>query len=204
MCNLYRMTKSSSEIANLFGVTDNAIGGNHGELVYPGYPGLVVANGEVRTMTWGFPLSLKGKSGQLLKPKPVNNTRTDKLDSGFWRPSFESRRCLIPLSAFAEAEGLKGKKTRTWLSMANEELFTCAGIWRDSAEWGPVYSMVMTEASEHTNEIHDRMPVIIPLSGRKAWLFGDPGTARYLCVPYGDGLMIERTGEPWVRPAGTN
>jgi hypothetical protein len=31
-------------------------------------------------MVWGFPLVLKGKGGQALKPKPVNNARVDKLD----------------------------------------------------------------------------------------------------------------------------
>lgn len=44
----------------------------------------------MRTMTWGFPLSLTGKSGQKLKPKPVNNARADKLDSFMWRYSFAS------------------------------------------------------------------------------------------------------------------
>jgi len=33
-------------------------------------------------MVWSFPLVLKSKrTGEPLKPKPVNNTRTDKLDS---------------------------------------------------------------------------------------------------------------------------
>ena len=32
-------------------------------------------------MTWGFPLVVKRKSGQPLKPKPVNNTPANKLDS---------------------------------------------------------------------------------------------------------------------------
>src|SRR5690606_1938845 len=75
--------------------------------VYAGYSGLIVANGELRSMVWGFPLALKGKSGRPLKPKPVNNTRTDKLKSFMWRSSFEKRRCLIAVSAFAEAEGEK-------------------------------------------------------------------------------------------------
>ena len=56
-------------------------------------------------MVWGFPLVMKGKSGQPLKPKPVNNTRADKLDSFMWRYSFRERRCLIPVTEFAEAEG---------------------------------------------------------------------------------------------------
>ncbi len=45
--------------------------GNAGESVYPGDPGLVVANGPVRQMPWGFPLATKGKSGQLLKPRAI-------------------------------------------------------------------------------------------------------------------------------------
>ena len=64
-------------------------------------------------MAWRFLLVLNGAKGQPLKPKPVNNTRADKLDSFMWRYSFQERRCLIPVSQFAEAEGGKGFKTRT-------------------------------------------------------------------------------------------
>ena len=81
MCNLYRMTKSTAEVANLFkGVVGSV--GNFASEVYPGYPGLVFAKGELRSMVWGFPLVLKGKNGQPLKPRPVNNARSDKLDYG--------------------------------------------------------------------------------------------------------------------------
>jgi putative SOS response-associated peptidase YedK len=47
-------------------------------------------------MNWGFPLIMTGRNGQKLKPKPVTNARDDKLNTAFWRASFESRRCLIP------------------------------------------------------------------------------------------------------------
>lgn len=106
MCNLYRMSKSAAEVARLFKV-ERIQGGNAGEFVYPGHPGWVVGQNHMKTMHWGFPLALKGKSGQPLKPKPVNNTRSDKLTSPFWHASFEHRRCLIPMTAFAEAEGRK-------------------------------------------------------------------------------------------------
>jgi len=82
MCNLYRMSKSAAEVARLFGV-ELMQGSNAGEQVYPGYPGWVVGLNHMKTMHWGFPLTLKGKSGQPLKPKPVNNTRSDKLSSPF-------------------------------------------------------------------------------------------------------------------------
>ena len=133
MCNLYRMTKATAEIAHLFGARAEQ-GANFANEVYPGYPGLVVAEGEARVMTWGFPLVLKGKSGQPLKPKAVNNAREDKLSTAFWRASFERRRCLIPVSAWAEAEGAKGAMTRTWYSLAGDEVFAVAGIWRRRRE----------------------------------------------------------------------
>ena len=113
MCNLYRMTKGTAEVARLVSVQPD-LGANFGVEVYPGYPGVVVAEGQARAMTSGFPLAMKGTMGQPLKPKPVNNAREDKLLTGFWRASFASRRCLIPVSAWAEAEGERGRMTRTW------------------------------------------------------------------------------------------
>ena len=130
MCNLYRMTKNASEVAAWFDAVESTGGANFAAEVYPGYTGLVVAEGAVRPMTWGFPLVLKGKQGQPLKPKPVNNARTDKLATGFWRHAFEHRRCLIPLEAWGEAEGPKGRMTRTWLSLPDTPIFAVAGLWR--------------------------------------------------------------------------
>jgi putative SOS response-associated peptidase YedK len=202
MCNLYKMTKTVAEVAKLFGASADPPG-NAGDTVYPGYPGIVVAPDgaglRVRQMVWGFPLVLKGKNGQPLKPKPVNNCRTDKLDSFMWRYSFKERRCLIPVTAFCEAEGEKGAKTRTWFSLPDEELFAVAGIWRDTAEWGAAYSMVMTEACEHVAGVHDRMPAILPRADWGDWLDGPPDAAGLLCRPYELGMRVERTEEAWVR-----
>jgi putative SOS response-associated peptidase YedK len=199
MCNLYRMTKTTTEVANLFKANVGAVGNAGGGEVYPGYPGLVVAQGELRSMVWGFPLVLKGKNGQPLKPKPVNNARADKLDNFMWRYSFQERRCLVPVTAFAEAEGEKGSKTRTWFSLADEDVFAVAGIWRDTAEWGAAYSMVMTEACIHVADVHDRMPVILKRSDWGDWLDGPPDAAGLLCRPYPDLIVCDRTQDAWVR-----
>jgi putative SOS response-associated peptidase YedK len=198
VCNLYKMDKSAAEVARLFNGVEGSVGNVGGE-VYPGYPGLVMAAGELRSMIWGFPLVLKGKSGQPLKPKPVNNTRADKLDSFMWRYSFAERRCLIPVTEFAEAEGEKGSKTRTWLSLPDQPVFAVAGIWRDTPEWGPAYSMVMTEACVHVAEIHDRMPVILRRDQWAQWTEGAPDAARALCAPYEGEMAVRRTNDPWVR-----
>src|SRR5688572_19713596 len=209
MCNLYRLSKGPAEIARLFGGLADPPG-NAGETVYPGYPGYVLAEGRVRQMTWGFPLALKGKSGQLLKPRPVNNARADKLDCFMWRYSFQERRCLIPVTAFCEAEGEKGAKTRTWFSLPGEEVFAVAGIWRDTAEWGPAFSMVMTEACEPSRmvgpdgraldkPVHDRMPAILPRRDWADWFDGPPDAAGLLCRPFEGGMTVLRTEESWVR-----
>jgi putative SOS response-associated peptidase YedK len=200
MCNLYRMTKNKDEVAKWFDAIESLGGANFGEEVYPGYPGLVVAGGEVRQMSWGFPLVMTGKSGQKLKPKPVNNARTDKLDSFFWRYSFEERRCLIPLTAWAEAQGAKGAKTRTWLSLPDSDLFACAGVWRDSDEFGLCYSMVMTDsAGSAAQDVHSRMPVLVRPDDYERWVSAPPEEAKGLCRAWEGDLRIERTDQPWVK-----
>jgi putative SOS response-associated peptidase YedK len=202
MCNLYRMTKPMTEVAKWFDVVAGAGGANFAEEVYPGYTGLVVAEGAVKAMAWGFPLVLKGAKGQPLKPKPVNNARTDKLQSFFWRHAFEERRCLIPLTAWAEAQGPKGRMTRTWLSRPDAELFAAAGVWRPSDEWGDCYSMVMTD-SEGTDaaSVHERMPVLLAAKDQARWLGGTPDEALALCQPWAGAIAIDRTVQPWAKGA---
>ncbi|RPF72101.1 SOS response-associated peptidase [Aurantiacibacter spongiae] len=202
MCNLYRMSKSQDEVAHFFDAIaqDMAVApqGNAPAEIYPGYPGLVLADGRLAQMTWGFPLQRKGAKGQPLKPKPVNNARADKLSSPFWSSSYRERRCLIPVSAFAEAEGPRGGKTRTWFAMSGEALFAVAGLWRDSAEWGPAYTMVMTEACRHVRGVHDRMPVILAQADWVDWLDGAPDAASLLCRPWPGDMQVTRTDEPWA------
>src|SRR3546814_3390278 len=104
-------------------------------------------------MTWGFPRhSVNQRTGKPNKPNPVNNARDDKLLSarGMWRPWFlnPEHRCLIPITAFAEAVGPQGKMTRAWISIADQPIAACAGLWRPSDEWRP---------EEHTSELQSLM-----------------------------------------------
>jgi putative SOS response-associated peptidase YedK len=203
MCNLYTLRLSAAEVAAHFRVA-NSVASNASEEVYPGTPGMVVreAEGErvMQSMTWGFPLRLKTMA-PTAKPKPVNNIAD--LTKPMWKglTSKPQWRCLIPLTAFAEAEGPKGSKTRTWFSVVDQPLFAWAGLWRDSAEWGPVYSGVMTDCNEAIRPVHDRMPVLLHADEWDRWLhgsFGDALTFQARCFP--DRLIaMERTSEPWVK-----
>jgi putative SOS response-associated peptidase YedK len=103
------------------------------------------------------------------------------------------------MTAFAEAEGPKGSMTRTWLSVPGEDVFACAGIWRDSDEWGLVYSMIMVDASETMQGIHDRMPAILRPETYGEWLTSGTEDALAMCRPYDGELDLDRTGEAWPR-----
>lgn len=215
MCNLYRLARAPEEVARMFAARI-AAGANLPGEVYPGYPGLVLApdaDGALAagTMTWGFPLALKGKGGRVLKPKAVTNAREDKLATAFWQGSFARRRCLIPLTAWAEAEGEKGRMTRTWYSVAagseaavaEDELgappvFAVAGLWRPTEQWGRAYAMVMADGCAQMAEVHDRMPVILAREQWADWLGGDPDPALALCRTWGGDLAVDRTREKWA------
>jgi len=203
MCNLYRLRSSTAEVATYFRVAA-PVASNAGDEVYPGAPGLVIRESEgqriMQSMTWGFPLRLKAMA-PTAKPKPVNNIAD--LAKPMWKglAAKPQWRCLIPLTAFAEAEGAKGAKTRTWFSVVDQPLFAWAGLWRDSAEWGPVYSGVMTDCNEAIRPVHDRMPVLLHADEWERWLHGsydDALTFQARCFP--DHLIaMERTSEPWVK-----
>lgn len=202
MCNLYKMKATIAEVANLFR-SDFDAGANFGAEVYPGYPGLIIAEGKARTMTWGFPLRLKTMK-PTSKPKAVNNAREDKLGTPMWKASFEKRRCLIPVTEWAEAEGPAGKMTRTWYSLHGAELFAVGGIWRWSEEWGDVYSMVMVAGCAQMADVHDRMPVILRPHEWAQWTDGTPSEAMELVQTCIDPLAIDRTTEPWFKRKGSD
>ncbi len=203
MCNLYTERKSAAEVAAFFGATIPTQFNSPQETV-PGYPGMVVreAGGQrvLQSMTWGFPLRLKTMKPES-KPKPVNNIAD--LRKGMWiglakKPQW---RCLIPLTEFAEAEGEKGSKTRTWFRVKGQPIFAWGGLWRQSAEWGAVYSGAMTDCNAAIRPVHDRMPILLHPDEYDTWLnrsFDDLIAFQERCFP-DDLIEMERTNDLWVR-----
>jgi putative SOS response-associated peptidase YedK len=203
MCNLYTVRASAAEVAAHFDVSDQ-VASNAGGDIFPGAPGMVVReeNGRrvLQSMAWGFPVRFKTMSPSA-KPKAVNNIAD--LAKPIWKglAAKPQWRCLIPLTHFAEAEGAKGSKTRTWFNIKGQPIFAWAGLWRLSDEWGPVYSGVMTDCNEVIRPIHDRMPVLLQPQEYDQWLhsnFDDALAFQARCFP--DNLIeIERTSELWVQ-----
>jgi putative SOS response-associated peptidase YedK len=209
MCNLYTIRKSAAEVAAHFGVDAPPAEANAPRNTYPGAPGLVAREIDGRlslqSMVWGFPRPMKSKkTGLPIKPKPVNNIAD--LSNWMWRhiaPKPENR-CIIPLTMFAEAEGLEGSMTRTWFRVKGHPIFAWGGMWRDSTEWGPVYSGLMTNCNEAIRETHDRMPVLLLPEDYDRWLRGgleDVIAFRDRCFP--DELIERsRSTDAWILKKG--
>lgn len=202
MCNLYTERVGADAVAAHFNVR-NPLRSNASGEVYPGMPGMVVRekDGErlMQSMVWGFPLRLKGMS-PTAKPKPVNNIAD--LQKAMWKglAAKPHWRCIIPLTGFAEAEGPKGAKTRTWFTVKEQPVFAWAGLWRMSDEWGPVYSGVMTDCNEAIRPFHDRMPVLLMPEDYGRWLngsFEDAVAFQKRCFP-DDLTEMTRTDQLWV------
>lgn len=200
MCNLYSMTKNRDAIGRLFRVSDNRLGVfETKDAIFPGYKAPVVrlapdGERELVEMNWGFILLQTAKA-----PRRVTNTRSDKTSSKFWRPSLETRRCLVPATAYCEPQGdAQPPVPWAWFALKGEDerpLFSFAGLWRT---WngpikkdGPnveidVYSFMTTEPNELTSAVnHDRSPVVLGTDdARDTWLNGSLDEALTLVQPY--------------------
>jgi putative SOS response-associated peptidase YedK len=182
MCNLYTLRASTDQIAEAFSaVRPPSLNAGETE-VYPGGRGMVVREQDgariIQAMTWGFPMRLKTMKPES-KPKPVNNIA--RIDAFPWKliAASTDNRCIIPLTAFAEA----------------------AGMWRDSDEWGPVFSGLMTECNDFVAPVHDRMPVLLHEDEYDRWLHGSLNDVRALqdrCFPP-DLMLMDRTPELWFK-----
>lgn len=125
---------------------------------------VITSEGDLVTMRWGF--ERKGLG-------PINNSRSDKLDSPMWKQAFEERRCLIPVASFYEWSGAKGHKRTHRFSSPDDSWLLMAGIWEESESLGPCFSMITTAANSTMEPIHHRMPAILNNEEVDDFLAGD-------------------------------
>ena len=143
-------------------------------------------SGEIVSMRWGFQRKGLGV---------VNNTRSDNLDSPMWREAIAQRRCLVPVASYYEWSGPKGhKQTHLFRSLQNHWLWI-AGLWEDSAEHGPCFSMLTTEANALVSPIHHRMPAILTAAEQKAFLL--EGLESFAPAP--SLLTVENAANPLLK-----
>ena len=110
-----------------------------------------------------------------------------------FRSAFRRRRCLVPVNAFFEWSGAKGRRQKWRIALRDEALFALAGLWewwqgRDGGECVTSYTIVTCAANDAIAPLHDRMPVIVPEPDFERWL--DPDAAgQTLLVPFAAAAM---------------
>jgi putative SOS response-associated peptidase YedK len=113
-----------------------------------------------------------------------------------FRSAYRARRCLVPVNAFFEWSGEKGRRLKWRITLREEPLFALAGLWerwqdRDGGEAVTTYTIVTCAANAAVAPLHDRMPVIVREADYSRWLAADPNAADLL-VPYeSDALLIQ-------------
>ena len=113
-----------------------------------------------------------------------------------FREALKKRRCLIPADGFYEWKKDGKTKTPFCFTMADDSTFAFAGIWET---WkNPVgqlietCSIITTTPNVLLQDVHDRMPVILPDDAYDPWL--DPGFQKTdavgeLLKPFDPSLM---------------
>jgi putative SOS response-associated peptidase YedK len=143
------------------------------------------------SMRWGYERPKLGV---------VNNTRSENLDSSMWRESFADRRCLIPLWAFYEWTGGKGRKLTHRFTCPNGGLLWAAGIWEETEALGRCYSMLTTKANSLVAPIHNRMPSILIGGEQARYMAGGMDTF----TPLPQTLVVNDAPNPLVKNPPTH
>lgn len=113
---------------------------------------------ELAAMRFGFPPA-NGRGG------PVFNFRSEGRRFG------ESRRCLVPASAFFEFTGARYPKAKHRFTLNDAPFLAVAGLWREGAgNQPPSFTMLTTAPGPDVAPYHDRQVAVLRPQDWGAWL----------------------------------
>jgi putative SOS response-associated peptidase YedK len=107
--------------------------------------------------------------------KMINARAETVSEKPSFRSAFKKRRCLIVADGFYEWQKSDNGKQPFYIRMKDSSPFAFAGLWEswDKGEEIRSCSIITTDANDLMNEIHHRMPVILPPENYGVWLDPD-------------------------------
>ncbi len=150
-------------------------------------------NGAITQSKWGFP-NLKERNRLLINAR--GETVVEK-------PTFKklilTKRCLIPAIGFYEWKKHDNIKEKYLIKPKGFEFFYLAGLYNEFIDQsGQNYTgfvIITTAANKEMQQIHDRMPVIIPSKAyADKWIDSSPSqfeSIKAMIHPYENELYIE-------------
>lgn len=157
---------------------------------------VIGSNGQKRIgtfMRWGLvpPWSKDIKIGY-----KMINARSESIDKKVsFKTPFIKKRCLIISDGFYEWKKNGKEKQPYRFVMKDRKPFAFAGLWECWKQGEqPLFTctILTTEANKVTEDVHVRMPVILPSDSYDTWLdprFHQIDQLKSLLVPFDEGLM---------------
>jgi putative SOS response-associated peptidase YedK len=170
MCGRFLLTSSMDEVIKRYNIIkvdceDFALGE-----VFPGNSVLMIQEDGARSVQsckWGFFISALKKQLINIRYETIG-TKHD------FRPSFYSRRCIIPANAFYEWKNEGTHKKKYKFSLSDLNIISLAGIYNQFIDQrGNAYTglgIITVPSGDRYSTYHHRMPLIISKEKENIWL----------------------------------
>jgi putative SOS response-associated peptidase YedK len=199
MCGRFTLTVDPGQLQEAFPWVDFPEGVAQRYNIAPTQPVGVVPNDGLNRLdfyNWGLiPFWAKD-------PKIGNrmiNARSETIaEKPSFRGSFKYKRCLVLADGFYEWKKEPGSKTKIpyFIHMIEGQPFAFAGLWdawhSDDGSEIRSFTIITTGPNQLLEDIHDRMPVILPPESYSEWLKegeNDPGLLKSFLKPYPGEVM---------------
>ena len=192
MCGRFTLTRSPSEIADVFEVdAAEAAGLEPRYNVAPTQPApVVVARDGGRHLVakrWGLVPHWATDAG--IASRTINARIESAAEKPAFRAAVARRRCLVPTDGFYEWRQRGREREPHHIRFPDWRLFAFAGLhetWEGPGGVLETFSILTCPAHARIREIHDRMPALVAPARWDAWLdpeLVDPDTALALPEP---------------------
>jgi putative SOS response-associated peptidase YedK len=140
---------------------------------------LVDTGPELVPMRWGLIPGWWKKTAKEV-PSTFNARAETVAQKPMFRSAFKRTRCIVPASGYYEWRPAEGGKQPYFISSASGEVLSIAGLWdqwKDPETGESVLSctLIVTAANDFTQQIHDRMLVLLGRQDHDTWLTGTAG-----------------------------
>ncbi len=159
---------------------------------------LVPNDGENRVQHFRWGLVPSWAKDPKIGNRMINARGETLAEKPSFRTAFRKRRCLILADGFYEwrKEPGAGAKTPMYIRLKSGKPFAFAGLWESwkRSDDPPLLSctIITTEPNAFMEEIHNRMPVILPPGAYDQWIDPDeraPDELADLLKPYPDSEL---------------
>lgn len=143
-------------------------------------PVMRAAGNQIELSPMNFSFQPSGRGG------PVFNFRSEG------RHFADSKRCLIPATAFFEFTGKKYPKTKHRFALIDAPFLAIAGIWREGQGNHPAsFAMLTTMPGPDVEPYHNRQVVVLRPENWAAWIYLTKSEAELLQPLWGGSLTVE-------------